>query len=751
MSPLLPVTCSPIHFLYQKSFLKVYRKKYSTFNYKFILRIMKFKIKNKEISWLSFNARLLQEANDPTVPLIERIKFLGIFSNNLDEFFRVRVATLKRLDQLDKKNAKLIGGDPREILQQIHNIMLSQQADFDDIYATILRDLERERIFIVNEKRLTGRQQKFVRNYFRDCVRPVLIPLMIDQLDTFPELRDHSIYLAINMIKTGSSKKKRYALIELPTDALPRFVTLPREQKNHFIILLDDVIRFCLPEIFAIFDFDHFEAFTIKLTRDAELEIEDDFSESFIRKMTKSLKQRKAGKPVRFIYDDSIPDHLLDFIKSKLQLDQNNSTIIPGARYHNFKDFINFPHIGRKSLQYAPLKPLPHKEVERYSSMFKIIQKQDILLHYPYQQFDYIIDLLRESAIDPHVTSIYMTLYRVAGKSKIINALLNAAKNGKKVSVVVELQARFDEEANIFWSNALQEGGVRVIHGEPDFKVHAKLILVTRKSRQKKMLYAHIGTGNFHESTARLYSDHSLMTANPQITKEVKKIFNSLENNYQRVSFRHLLVSPFNMRPQITKMIDEEIKNATEGREAYIIVKLNNITDPKIIKKLYQASQAGVKIRLMVRGMFSLIPGVKGLSENIEARGTVDKYLEHTRIFVFCQGGKEKYFLSSADWMPRNIDRRIEATCPIYDPALQQEIRDFLEIHWQDNVKARILNDKLDNQIANADAKKKVRAQDALYKYFQNKLEEKPAAQIDAAASEVTDNDNVVPEIQKSA
>jgi len=712
---------------------------------------MKFKIKNKEISWLSFNARLLQEANDPTVPLIERIKFLGIFSNNLDEFFRVRVATLKRLDHLDKKNAKLIGGNPREILQQIHNIVLSLQTDFDDIYDKILRDLERERIFIVNEKRLTGKQQEFVRNYFRDSVRPVLIPLMIDQLDAFPELKDHAIYLAINMTKTGAPKKKRYALIEMPTDALPRFVTLPREQNNHYIILLDDVIRFCLPEIFAIFEFDYFEAFTIKLTRDAELEIDDDFSESFIRKMTKSLKQRKVGKPVRFIYDYNIPKHLLDFIKGKLRLDQNNSDIIPGARYHNFKDFINFPRIGRKSLQYALPKPLPHKDIEPHKSMFKIIQKQDILLHYPYQTFDYIIDLLRESAIDPHVTSIYMTLYRVAGKSKIINALINAAKNGKKVAVVIELQARFDEEANIFWSNALQEGGVRVIHGEPNYKVHAKLILVTRKSRQKKVLFAHIGTGNFHESTAKLYSDHSLLTANPQITKEVKKIFDSLENNYQRVSFRHLLVSPFNMRPQITKMIDKEIKNATEGKEAYIIAKLNNITDSKIIKKLYQASQAGVKIRLMVRGMFSLIPGVSGLSENIEARGIIDKYLEHTRIFVFCQGGKEKYFLSSADWMSRNLDRRIEAACPIYDPALQQEIRDFLEIHWQDNVKARILNDRLDNQIANTDVKKKIRAQDALYKYFQRKLEEKPADHIDGEASEVKDSETEAPEIQKSA
>lgn len=683
---------------------------------------MKVKTKNRELSWLSFNARLLQEAADPEVPLLERLKFLAIFSSNLDEFFRVRVATLKRVEKVGKKGRKLIGEKPADVLAEIQRIVLAQRADFDDIYQDIRKELERHKIFIVNETRLSESQQRFVQDYFRREVRPNLIPLMIDQMDKFPRLKDHAIYLAVHLSSRAEPHKVKYALIELPADSVDRFIVLPQSDDRKYIIMLDDVIRFGLEEMFQIFHFDEFKAYTIKLTRDAEMDIADDFSESLVLKVTKGLKQRKSGTPVRFVYDHQIPDDYLQYLIRNLKLDKTETNFIPGGRYHNFKDFMKFPRIGPMRWYYPPSPPLPHKDITSASSLFSVIQKQDMLLHYPYQTFGYVIDFLREAAIDPAVTSIKITLYRVASNSKIINALINAAKNGKEVTVSMELQARFDEEANIYWSNRLQEEGVRVIHGSAQFKVHAKLILVTRKVKEKSLYYANIATGNFNESTARLYSDHSLFTADPRLTREVREVFNSLENNFSIPKFRHLLVSPFNMRSKIIKLIETEIKNAAKGKPAYIIAKLNNFTDPQIIGKFYEASQAGVEIRLMVRGMFSLIPGLAGISERIQATGTIDRYLEHSRIFLFCHGGKEKYFLSSADWMPRNLDKRVEAACPVYDPALQQELKDFLNICWADNVKARILNEALDNQYRRENPEQPVRAQEALYRYFQNIL-----------------------------
>lgn len=676
-------------------------------------------MRNKELSWLSFNARLLQEARDPSVPLLERIKFLGIFSSNLDEFFRVRVATLKRLEKLGKKALKLIGDSPEKVLKKIHEIVLAQREEFEQIYQEILKELARERIFIINERELNQEQARFVQQYFRDQVRPALIPIMIDRLEKFPDLKDHAIYLAIRMYSSQNPAKIRYALIELPTDVIPRFILLPEENGNQYIMLLDDLIRFSLREIFAMFPFDHLEAYTIKLTRDAELDISDDFSDSLVRKISRSLAQRKRGKPVRFIYDQQIPEDLLSFLIKRLKLMKDESNFIPGGRYHNFKDFINFPAVGPETLRYCFPKALPHRHIQPNHSLLEIIRERDILLHYPYQTFDYLIDFLREAAMDPTVSSIKMTLYRVAKNSKVINALMSAARNGKSVTVSIELQARFDEEANIYWSNRLQEEGVRVIHSAPNIKIHAKLLLVTQKIKRKTIRYASIGTGNFHEATARLYTDHSLFTADARLTEEVKQVFDVLENNYQRTRFRHLLVSPFNMRESWLRLIHNEIKQARSGKEAYIIVKLNNLTDPEIIKKLYQASQAGVTVQLMVRGMFSLVPGVEGMSENIRAAGIIDKYLEHSRLFVFCHGGNPKYFLSSADWMPRNLDRRVEVACPIYDQEIQQEIRHYLDIQWRDNVKARVLNKDLDNQYRVTSGDERVRCQEMLYEYLQ--------------------------------
>lgn len=680
---------------------------------------MKVKMRSKELSWLSFNARLLQEARDPLVPLLERIKFLGIFSSNLDEFFRVRVATLKRLERLGKKAVKLIGDSPEKVLKKIHETVLAQRGEFEQIYQEILKELAQEKIFIINERELSEEQAGFVRQYFREQVRPAIIPIMIDRLEKFPDLKDHAIYLAIRMWSSQNPAKIRYALIEVPTDALPRFILLPEDNGNQYIMLLDDLIRFSLGEIFAMFRFDRQEAYTIKLTRDAELDISDDFSDSLVRKISKSLTQRKRGKPVRFIYDQQIPEDLLTFLIKRLKLMKDESNFIPGGRYHNFKDFINFPAVGPETLRYRFPKPLPHRHIQPGRSLLETIRERDILLHYPYQTFDHLIDFLREAAIDPTVSSIKMTLYRVAKNSKVINALISAARNGKSVTVSIELQARFDEEANIYWSNRLQEEGVRVIHSAPNIKIHAKLLLVTQKIKRKTIRYASIGTGNFHEATARLYTDHSLFTADSHITEEVKQVFDVLENNYQRSNFRHLLVSPFNMRKTWLRLIQNEIKQARDGKEAYIIVKLNNLTDPDIIKKLYQASQAGVTVQLMVRGMFSLVPGVEGMSENIRAAGIIDKYLEHSRVFVFCHGGDAKYFLSSADWMPRNLDRRVEVACPIYDEEIQQEIRRYLDIQWRDNVKARALNKDLDNQYRVTSGDERVRCQEMLYEYLQ--------------------------------
>lgn len=704
---------------------------------------MKPKIRNKEISWLSFNARLLQEASDPSVPLIERIKFLGIFSSNLDEFFRVRVATLKRLEKVGKKAEKLIGENPRKILKKIHETVISQQENFDAIYRGILDELASEKIFIINEQQLNEEQAEFVKEYFRSEVRPALIPLMIDRLDHFPELRDHSIYLAINLMKSENPELIRHALIEVPTDELSRFLILPQIGENKYIILLDDVIRFSLAEIFSIFDFDKYEAYTIKLTRDAELDLDDDVLESYIRKVSKSLSQRKVGKPVRFIYDHNIPENLLQYLIDRLYPGGIKGDLIPGARYHNFKDFVKFPKIGSEDLLYRPVPPLPHKDINPHQSILKTIQQKDILLHYPYQTFDYVLDFLREAAIDHSVVSIRITLYRVAKKSLVVNALINAARNGKKVVVVLELQARFDEEANIFWSRRLQEEGVRVIHSVPKFKIHAKMILVRQRINRKNIMYAHVGTGNFNESTARLYSDHGLFTCDPRISKEVRKVFDFLENNYTRQTFRHLLVSPFNMRQKLNKLINTEIKNAEKGKEAYIIAKLNNVTDPRIIKRLCQASQAGVAVKLLVRGMFSLTTDIRGVSDNIKATGLIDRYLEHSRIYVFCHGGHEKYFLTSADWMPRNLDGRVEVSCPIYDRGIQKEIMAFLNIHLADNVKARLLNRKLDNFYNTADTNQKTRAQFELYNYFKQELhkEEAPPAVEVAETTHVKSSD----------
>ena len=669
---------------------------------------------NKEISWLSFNERVLQEANNKNVPLIERLKFLGICSSNLDEFYRVRVATLNRLKRVGKKAKKLIGADPGEILEQIVQISGMQHKKFDTIFLQLLKEFAAENIFIINEKQLSAEQGRQVRNYFQETVRPKLFPLMLDQIKKAPELRDRMVYLAVQMSKQDNKEKVKHALIEIPSDVLPRFYILPRSEGKIYIILLDDVIRYRLEEIFSIFPYDQFEAWTIKITRDAELDIDNDFSESYIEKINKSLKQRTEGNPVRFIYDANIPSTLFDLITMQLQITKHD-TVIAGSKYHNNRDFMNFPKIGGKHLRYEPIKLIVCPRFNTKRSIFSIIKEKDILLHYPYHTFAHIVDLLREASIDPRVTSIKTTIYRVAQDSSVMNALVNAARNGKSVVAMLELQARFDEAANIYWANKLQDAGVKVIFGIPGLKVHSKICSITRMEKNKEVHYAIIGTGNFNEDTARLYTDHSLFTADKRLTKEVERVFNFLNNTYLASNYKHLIVSPNYARKSFTRLIKTEIKNAETGKEAWIFIKLNNLIDPQLIDLLYKASNAGVKIRLIIRGMFSLIPGINNQSENIEAISIIDKFLEHSRIFAFANDGDPRYFLSSADWMPRNLDRRVEVTCPIYDEDIREQLRKYMEIQWMDNVRSRILNMEQENKFRRPGRSKKIRAQWEIY------------------------------------
>jgi polyphosphate kinase len=678
---------------------------------------------NRELSWLAFNERVLQEAADPAVPLAERMKFLGIFSNNLDEFFKVRVATIRRMIDIKMTNQKVLGEKPELILTKIQETVIRLNKKFETIYDELLTELEKQNIFIIDEKQLNEEQALFVKEYFEEKVLPALSPIMLQNLDKFPYLKDKSIYLATKLSKK-KHKAYEYALIEIPTTVLPRFIVLPSIGEKKYIILLDDVIRYNLQEVFAIFHYNKYESYTIKLTRDAELGIDNDLSKSFLEKVQKGVFGRKKGQPVRFVYDEDMPRDMLKYFKQALEFDQYDS-MIPGGRYHNFKDFINFPNIGGPTLEYSPAPPHNHPQLKNDASVLGIINKRDILLHYPYQKFSHFINLLREAAINPNVKSIKITLYRVAANSKIINALINAARNEKEVTVVIELQARFDEKANIYWARKLEEAGAKILFGIQGLKVHSKLLLITSKYGKQTMHYAGISTGNFHEGIGGIYTDVSLLTADKRITKEVFKVFDYFENTYKYYNYNHLLISPQYMRNKLVSLIDNEIKNARAGRNAYIILKINNLVDNDMINKLYKASQNGVKIKLIVRGICCLIPGVPGLSENIEAISIVDKYLEHSRIFIFCNNNDEKYYISSADWMPRNLDNRVEVASPVYDKKIQCELRDIIEIALHDNTKARIIDQDQSNIYKRNGSPEVKRSQFQIYEYYRMLADQK--------------------------
>ncbi len=685
----------------------------------------KVKLINRDISWLSFNERVLQEAEDKRVPLNDRIRFLGIFSNNQDELFRVRVAVLRRMLRIQKAELKNFDVNPAKILNQIQKKVLVLKNRFDNAYLQILEELKKHRIYILNEKEVSTQQGEVIRQYFNEHVRQWLFPVMIDEKKRMPLLNDKSIYLAIRMVKKDKPTATRYSLIEVPDGEPSRFFVLPDDGDRKFVILLDDIIRYNLDSIYYIFNYDSIEAYTIKITRDAELDLPADLSQSLLEIIQKSVKHRRRGETTRFIYDAHMPEEMLQFFARKLKL-QRQDPIIPGARYHNFKDFMNFPDLGRQSLSYARLAPHHHPLLNQHSSITSVLRKRDVLLHFPYQSFHHIIDLLREAAINPNVTSIRMTLYRVARHSSVVMSLINAARNGKEVTVVMELQARFDEENNIFWANKLQEEGVRVLFGANNLKVHSKLCHIIHNHEGKLVEYAIIGTGNFNENTARVYTDLFLLTSKPEVTKEVRKIFEFFENRFEVNKYKHLMVAPINMRQRLKQLINREMKFAREKKPAAIFIKVNNLVDREIVKKLYDASSAGVQIRLIVRGPCSLVPGVEGLSENIQAISILDRFLEHPRIFAFHNNGKEEVFMGSADIMERNLDHRIEVVVQILDKDIRKMLRDILELQWRENQKARTLaHGHLNEYIPQKTGEKAVRSQMDLYDYFEkNKLSE---------------------------
>ncbi len=677
----------------------------------------------RDISWLSFNGRVLQEAEDDTVPLRERIKFLGIFSNNLDEFFRVRVAALKRMITLGTRAGMHLESSPAAILEQIQDKVIEQQKTFDRVWNDILRDLKKEKIFLLTEKQLSREQQKFVLNYFNEEVRSNIVPLMIESIHGFPDLNDKSIYLACTLSKTDKSIPKRFALVSVPARRLPRFIILPSRQTEKHIILLEDIIRFCLPSIFSFFGYDSFSAHIIKVTRDAEFDIDNDVSTNLIQKIEKGLKNRKKGKPVRFIFDKEIDAPLLAYLVKRLGLYKTDN-LIPGGRIHNFKDFINFPEtvFPHKNLR---RKPFLHPQLKNVNSVTGIVLQRDVLLNFPYHSFDSVTDLLREAAIDPHVLSIKITCYRLASRSKVINALTNAVRNGKAVTAVLELRARFDEEANLEWKEELEEAGVKVLIGVPNMKVHAKLCLIKKRVNNVTTHYGFVSTGNLNERTATIYADHCLLTSDRNIMADVNRIFNYLEQPKTREavlkSCKTLIVSPVNMRRQLTSLIERETRAARQKKPAAITLKLNSLSDEKLIEKLYEAARAGVQLNMVIRGIFCMLTENKKFKE-VDAISIVDEYLEHARVMIFHNGGKEKVLISSADWMVRNIDHRVEAACPIFEKDIQQELKDMLHIQMNDNIKARILDNDLDNQYVNPRNKKKIRSQVETWNYLYRKL-----------------------------
>ena len=672
----------------------------------------------KEISWLAFNERVLQEAADPSNPLIERVRFLGIYSNNLDEFYKVQFANLKRyvLIEQEKGNAS----NAKNTLKLVHQKVIQAELKFETLYNELLLEMARNQIFLINERQLTSNQEEWIKKFYKQNLRQYINPILLDShTELIQFLKDDHSYLGVEIINNNEIK---YALLELPTDKISRFVLLPSDSasKNKSIIFLDNILRYCLPDIFKIFfDATEFNAYSIKINRDAEYELSSEM-DSLLELMSQGLKQRVTAQPVRFIYQKDMPKALMELLLTKLKLTENDA--MQGGRYPNLKDLMSFPYIGRTNLLNKVLPNLTYKRFKQFRNTFDTIRDRDILLYYPYYSFGHVLEIMRQASFDPNVTHIRINIYRVAKDSRFVQAAINAAHNGKKVTVVVELQARFDEETNIHWAKTLMSSGVKVIYSQPRLKIHAKLFLIERKENERITRYAHIGSGNFNEKTAKVYTDFSLLTADPMITEEVKKVFNFIENPFKPVTFHYLLVSPQNTRMRFMELVQREIDNAKSGKPSGIYLKLNAITDKEMINKLYEASTAGVKIRLIIRGMCILKPQIPNLSENIFVTSIVDRFLEHARVYIFENNGLKDTYISSADWMPRNIDNRVEVGVKILDTGIKKIIRDIFTIQSNDNVKARIIDQDLKNNYVQRGNKKKIRSQIAIYDYL-NRLE----------------------------
>lgn len=678
----------------------------------------------RDLSWLAFNARVLQEANDCSNHIHDRLRFLGIFSNNQDEFFRVRVAALSRMVLLGKEAKMHLEANPDKILKKIQQTVMIQQIEFDRIFQDVIKELEKKGVELKTEKQLSKKQKEFVKNYFEQKVRTQVSPLMIETIPHTPLLRDKSIYLACVLGSAVSSMMQRYALIEIPTKVLPRFVVLPTEDNSTDIILLEDIIRYNLPGIFAPFGFDKFMGYIIKVTRDAELDIDNDVSTNLISELEKGLKNRKKGRATRFVYDRMIDPTLLNYLTRRLGLLKKDN-FIAGGRIHNFKDFIDFPSSIFNDMP-ARQQSFVHPLLRQPLRILDVLEKRDVMLHFPYHSFDSIIDMIREAAIDPNVQSIRITCYRLAKNSKIVNALINAVRNGKEVTVVLELRARFDEEANIRWKAQLEEEGVKVVLGKHNMKVHAKICVIKKKEFNKIKQYAFISTGNLNENTASYYGDHCLLTTNKNIIADINRVFDYLENIVKRSNAlslcKTLPVSPLTMRTAFMALIDNEIRQNKKTKKGSITIKLNSLVDKEMIEKLYLAAKAGVDINLVIRGICCAFTEQKIFKNHMKAISIIDDYLEHARVFIFNNAGKPQVFISSADWMVRNLDHRVEVACPIFDAEIQAELIEIMNIQLAENVKGRKLDNEQSNEYVTREGKEPiVRSQVAIYKYLRNK------------------------------
>ena len=674
---------------------------------------MKNKYLNREISWLDFNARVLQEASDKEVPIIERLRFLGIFSNNLDEFFQVRYATVKRIaeSEVDRDNGK--NKNAINLLDQITNKVINLQTKSSMILDSIQSSLKKEGIYFINENEVKQSQKEFLKDFFLREISPALVTIILSKRKKY-DFTDNKAFLITKMM--FKEHDDIHAIVEIPK-SISRFVVLPKESKKQYIMLIDDIIRYHLKIIFSYYNYDSIDTHMVKITRDAEMDIDDiDMSKSYIKKISEYVRKRKYSNPVRLVYDKDISESTLDFIIKKLKITSNDS-LIPGARYHQRRDYMGFPDLSRDDLLYKKRKPLNISNLNIEANLLTQISKKDFLMYTPYHSFSYLVSFLRQSAIDPNVKSIKITLYRLSKNSNVISSLINAAKNGKKVLVQIELQARFDEENNIRIAEMLKSAGVELIFGVKGLKVHSKICLIERRDDNKKKFYGFISTGNFNESTAEVYTDYTLFTSNQGILKDVSKVFEFLKVNYKIQKYKHLIVSPHYTSSLLFSLIDKEIENSVNGKKSQIILKLNSLTSHRFVDKLYEASNSGVKIKLIVRGICCLIPNINNLSKNIEVISIVDKYLEHPRVYIFENGGDKKVYISSADLMTRNLDNRVEVACPIYQENLKKQILDTIQISLNDNVKSRVINLNKQNEFVE-NKNKKVRSQWDTYDYF---------------------------------